>query len=68
MEDKDGGRREDPTVPHKEERRGQEVVIHATNTSSTMVFTDTQITAFFTEATQMEISARTRHALENEDI
>ena len=37
-------------------------------TSSTMVFTDTQITAFFTEATQMGISVLTRQTLEDEDI
>ena len=55
-------------MPHKEERRGQEVVIHATNTSSTMVFTDTQITAFFTEATQMGISEHTRQALDDEGV
>ena len=33
-----------------------------------MVFTDTQITAFFAEATQMGLSARTRQALEDEVI
>ena len=37
-------------------------------TSSTMVFTATQITAFFTESTQMEIFAHTRQALEDEGI
>ena len=33
-----------------------------------MVFTATQITAFFIESTQMGISARTRQALDNEGI
>ena len=33
-----------------------------------MVFTDTQITDFFTEANQMGISARTNQALEDEGI
>ena len=33
-----------------------------------MVFTATQITAFFTEATHMGISARTSQALEDEGI
>ena len=37
-------------------------------TSSTMVSTATQITAFFAEDTQMGISARTRQALEYEGI
>ena len=32
------------------------------------MFTATQITAFFTEATQMGLSARTRQALEDEGI
>ena len=33
-----------------------------------MVFTATQITAFFTETTQMGLSARTRQVLEDEVI
>ena len=33
-----------------------------------MVFNAIQITAFFTKATQMGISARTRQALDDEDI
>ena len=37
-------------------------------TSSKMVFTSTKKTTFFTEATQMGISARTRQALEYEGL
>ena len=47
-------------VRHEEERRGREGGSHDTTTSSTMVFTATQINALFTEATQMGIYARTR--------
>ena len=55
-------------MPNEEYRRRLEGSIYATTTYVAMVFTATQITAFFTESTQMEISACTRQSLEDEVI
>ena len=53
-------------MPHEEYRRRREGSSYATTTYLAMVFTATQITAFFTEATQMVIYARTRLSIEDE--
>ena len=53
-------------MPHEEYRRRREGSSYATATYLEMVFTATQITAFFTEATQMGTYALTRLAIEYE--
>ena len=55
-------------MTREEERQGREGGSYATTTYSTMVFTATQITAFFTEATQVGISTRTHQTLYDEGI
>ena len=67
-EDDNGDRWEDQIVPREEDRWGREVGSYATTKSSEMMFNYTQITAFFTEANQMGLSARIHQVQYNEGI